>query len=96
MIKVGTVLLAISLILMILGLWLIIYEKTRPGITIEAALSELGESGGTIYFKPGYWTDQDKCVSKAMINHGASTITFTNAPDVGIYQIFSGTGVARK
>ena len=43
--KTGVIFLAVSLVLMIVGLGFIIYEKTRPAITIDAALSALGESG---------------------------------------------------
>jgi len=53
----------VSLVLMLIGLGFIIYEKPRPATTIEEALSELGERGGTLYLKPGHWLISDKCVS---------------------------------
>lgn len=51
--KIGAILLGISFVLLVVGMGFIIYEKTRPVITIEAALSGLGESGGALYLKPG-------------------------------------------
>ena len=60
--KVGLIILLIGVILMAFGIGLIFYDKTRPLITIDSALSELGESGGTLYLKPGYWVSSDRCV----------------------------------
>ena len=64
--KVGMILLVVSLVLMITGIGFIIYEKIRPETTIESALSELGERGGTLYLKPGNWVISDKCVSRVV------------------------------
>ena len=62
--KTGVIILAVSFVLVLIGLGFIIYEKTPPAITIDTALSELGESGGTLYLKPGNWSISDKCVSR--------------------------------
>ena len=62
--RVGVIILAVSFALMLIGLGFIIYEKTRPCITMGSALSELGKQGGTLYLKPGNWVISDKCVSR--------------------------------
>lgn len=74
--------------------------------TIQSALTAIGTSNKvTLLIRPGTWpiiSNADwsaytnvtfKIVPGAVISRGAFTIAFANAPDAGIYQIFSGTGV---